>query len=145
MKRKLSNVVKVIFFYWIVLSSVTYANDDQIKLREIYKKDLSFSEKSIILQGKEVRIYGFMAPPLKAVSNFFVLTKMPMSVCPFCESDADWPDDIIAVYSNKIVKAVPFNVPIIVQGILDLGEHKDEETGFYSRVRLLESEYEKYD
>ena len=85
-----------------------------------------------------------MAPPLKAESRFFVLTKMPMSVCPFCESDADWPDDIVVVYTEEILRAVPFNVPIIVEGILDLGSYKDEESGFYSRVRLLKSEFEKY-
>ena len=129
---------------YIFIYSFAYAENDKIKLREIYNKDLSFSKKAIDFQGKSVRIYGFMAPPLKAESRFFVLTKMPMSVCPFCESDADWPDDIVVVYTEEILRAVPFNVPIIVEGILDLGSYKDEESGFYSRVRLLKSEFEKY-
>ena len=134
----------IVLTCYIFIYSFAYAENDKIKLREIYNKDLSFSKKAIDFQGKSVRIYGFMAPPLKAESRFFVLTKMPMSVCPFCESDADWPDDIVVVYTEEILRAVPFNVPIIVEGILDLGSYKDEESGFYSRVRLLKSEFEKY-
>ena len=134
----------IVLTCYIFIYSFAYAEKDKIKLREIYNKDLSFSKKAIDFQGKSVRIYGFMAPPLKAESRFFVLTKMPMSVCPFCESDADWPDDIVVVYTEEILRAVPFNVPIIVEGILDLGSYKDEEPGFYSRVRLLKSEFEKY-
>ena len=134
----------IVLVYGIFLSSLVYAKNDKIKLREIYNKDLSFSEKAKDFEGKLVKIYGFMAPPLKAESSFFVLTKMPMSVCPFCEDEADWPDDIIVVYTEEILRAVPFNVPIIAEGILDLGNYKDEETGFYSRVRLLSSEFEKH-
>lgn len=42
-------------------------------------------------------ISGYMAPPLTPTIRFFVLTEVPMSVCPFCSSDADWPDNIIVV------------------------------------------------
>ena len=141
---KIINLNKSILICCVFLNSLAYASNDKIKLREIYNKNLSFSSKALDLQGKNVRIYGFMAPPLKAESQFFVLTKMPMSVCPFCESDADWPDDIVVVYTEEKLRAVPFNVPIIAEGILDLGGYKDEETGFYSRVRLLKSDFEKY-
>ena len=44
---------------------------------------------------------GFMAPPLKAEAKFFVLTEIPMSICPFCSSDADWPDNIVVVYLDE--------------------------------------------
>ena len=82
-----------------------------------------------------------MAPPLKVDTNFFVLTKMPMSVCPFCETEADWPDDILAVHTKRIVKVLPFNLKIEVQGVLELGTEKDAETGFVSRVRLIDATY----
>lgn len=72
---------------------------------ELYGKisvlGLEFSDKVKNLSGKKVRIQGFMAPPLKADSQFFVLTKMPMALCPFCSSDADWPPDILVVYLRK--------------------------------------------
>ena len=73
-----------------------------------------------------------MAPPLKANARFFVLTKMPMAVCPFCETEAEWPEDILAIYTKRRVKPVPFNVKIKTRGILALGALRDPETGFLS-------------
>ena len=32
---------------------------------------------------------------------FFVLTSMPMAVCPFCETEAQWPDDIVSCSSAR--------------------------------------------
>ena len=120
------------------------AKPKMVKMRDLYNKDLSFSTQAQKFTGKEIAVYGFMAPPLKAESKFYILTKMPMSVCPFCESEADWPDDLIMVYTKETVSVVPFNVPIVSQGILDLGTKSDPETGFVSRVRLLQSDYEKF-
>ena len=72
---------------------------------ELYSKfgvlGLEFSEKVKSLAGQEVTIKGFMAPPLKAEAAFFVLTEIPMSLCPFCSSDADWPDNIVVVYLGE--------------------------------------------
>jgi hypothetical protein len=82
-----------------------------------------------------------MAPPLKADSNFFVLTKRPMAVCPFCESSADWPDDILAIYTKRTLKVIPFNVKIVVQGVLELGDMTDPDTGFVSRIRVVDARY----
>ncbi|MDR2100178.1 MAG: hypothetical protein LBP40_05045, partial [Campylobacteraceae bacterium] len=62
---------------------------------------LSISQKVKSLSGKKVSIDGFMAPPLKAKSNFFVLTNMPMALCPFCSSDTDWSADIIVIYLKE--------------------------------------------
>ena len=39
-------------------------------------------ELATALEGKRIRVEGYMAPPLKAESTFFVLTKRPMAVCP---------------------------------------------------------------
>ncbi|MBN9060360.1 MAG: hypothetical protein J0H21_14385, partial [Rhizobiales bacterium] len=47
---------------------------------------LTFSDKVKQLAGKAVTMRGFMAPPLKAEAAFFVLTEIPMSLCPFCSS-----------------------------------------------------------
>ena len=62
-----------------------------------------------------------MAPPLKAESEFFVLTKRPMAVCPFCEPGTTWPRDILAIYARRTVDVIPFNVLIHVTGTLELG------------------------
>lgn len=116
---------------------------DEIKLRDLYNKDLSFSDLALINEGKTVDVSGYMAPPLKAESSFFVLTKMPMSICPFCDSEATWPTDIIAVYARDIVTVQPFNVAIITRGTLELGAYRDPELGFVSKVRLANAEYRR--
>lgn len=117
--------------------------DAPIKLRDLYNKDLSFSDLALSLQGSRISVAGFMAPPLKAESVFFVLTKKPMAVCPFCEPGMPWPDDILAVYARRVVEVIPFNVPITVTGLLELGDAVDPELGFYSKVRLADASYQR--
>ncbi|WP_116085022.1 hypothetical protein [Tropicimonas sp. IMCC34011] len=112
---------------------------ETVKLRDLYRKDGSFTDLALSHEGKRVTVEGFMAPPLKANSQFFVLTKRPMAVCPFCESEAEWPDDILAVYTKRIVNPVYFTVDIAATGVLELGAMTDEETGFVSRVRLADA------
>lgn len=114
-----------------------------VRLRDLYNKDLSFSEIATTMEGESITVSGFMAPPLKAESRFFVLTTRPMAVCPFCESEAEWPNDILAVYTKRLLKVVPFNVPLLARGKLELGAVKDEETGFVSRVRIVDATYER--
>jgi hypothetical protein len=115
--------------------------DPVMKLRDLYNKDLSFSDRALAAKGNRVTISGFMAPPLKANSVFFVLTKMPMAVCPFCEPGMPWPDDLLAVYAKRVVDVIPFNVQILVNGVLELGDAVDPELGFYSKVRLVDASF----
>lgn len=77
-----------------------------------------------------------MAPPLKPTLRFFVLTSVPMAICPFCSTDANWPNNIVLVYLEKKAYALPFDRPIRVEGVLELGAKTDEETGFVSLVRI---------
>ncbi|WP_420393711.1 hypothetical protein [Acuticoccus sp.] len=114
-----------------------------VRMRDLYEKDLSFSQFALVSEGERIAVRGFMAPPLKAEAPFFVLTKRPMSVCPFCETSAEWPDDILAIYTKRTVDVVPFNVPILTRGELQLGDHRDPNTGFLSRVRLADAVYER--
>ena len=115
---------------------------ESLKIRDIYKTQDEFSQRARDLQGQRIDIPGFMAPPLKADANFFVLTKMPMSVCPFCETSADWPNDIVFVRMREKLDAVRFNRPILASGILELGIAKDADTGFVSMVRLVDATFE---
>ncbi|MBE3639481.1 hypothetical protein [Mangrovicoccus algicola] len=124
-----------------VLLRPALAADARVRLRDLYDKDGSFSDLAGQLEGSRISVTGFMAPPLKAESRFFVLTKMPMAVCPFCETEAEWPDDILAVYTKRIVDVVPFNVNIDARGVLELGSYKDPETGFLSMIRLGDASY----
>ncbi len=115
---------------------------DPIKLRDLYQtRGTGLSDLARESEGTRIAVDGFMAPPLKAESRFFVLTKRPMAVCPFCESEADWPNDILAVYTRRIVAVSPFNVRITVSGGLELGAYRDPDTGFVSMVRLTGASY----
>lgn len=119
------------------------ADDTRIRIRQLYQKDMSFSPLAHKLAGQVISVSGYMAPPLKAETHFFVLTKKALSVCPFCEDEAEWPDDIILVYSDDLVSVIPFNYRILVTGKLEIGTQEDPETGFVSRVRLVEADYER--
>lgn len=119
------------------------AAEDALRIRALYEKDLSFTDFAQGLEGQRVTMQGYMAPPLKAESQFFVLTARPMAVCPFCESEAQWPNDIIAVYTKRIIDLVPFNVPLLTSGMLKLDTFTDPDTGFVSRARIVESIYER--
>jgi hypothetical protein len=97
---------------------------------------IALSEKLKSLEGQKVEMKGFMAPPLKPTLDFFVLTRVPMSICPFCSTDAAWPYDIVVVHLEEPVRALPFDRPIRVEGELELGTKVDRETGFVSLVRI---------
>lgn len=130
-------------FAGILLPNTSCAADAPLKLRTLYNKDRSFSDLAHSLEGTRVSVGGYMAPPLRADSQFFVLTKIPMAVCPFCETEAEWPRDILAIYTKRIVDVVAFNSKIVTRGVLELGTFKDPETGFVSRARLVDAVYER--
>lgn len=113
---------------------------DTLTFSELYSGGgvlgLTFSPKVLELKGKEIAIRGFMAPPLKAEADFFVLTREPVALCPFCSSDADWPDSILVVYLAKRQPFVQNNATIEVRGVLEVGSQVDSATGFVSQLRL---------
>ena len=122
-----------------LIATAAYAELDGMRMRVLYNRDLSFSDKAKDLEGSRVEMTGFMAPPLKADANFFVLARVPMAVCPFCESEADWPDDIMVVYLKRRLVTVPYHQRIDVSGILELGPYIDPDTGFFSKLRLTKA------
>ena len=115
-------------------------NDGVVLFTELYKgrssRGLVFSDKLVALNGKRVVMTGFMAPPLKPALDFFVLTRMPLSLCPFCASDAEWPEDIIFVRMPLGKTIQPTSATVRVTGQLDIGTKTDEATGFVSLVRI---------
>ncbi len=112
---------------------------------ELYGKisvlGLEYSSKVKELAGQDVTMSGFMASPLKAEASFFVLTEIPMSICPFCSSDADWPDNIVVIYLDEKQTFVQPGTRIEVTGRLEMGSWTDPETGFLSRLRLRGARY----
>jgi hypothetical protein len=116
-----------------------------LTFNEMYGKvgvlGLEFSDKLKQLSGKEISMKGFMAPPLKAEAAFFVLTEIPMALCPFCSSDSDWPDNIVVVYLSEKQTFVQPSTTIDVTGVLEHGSWTDPETGFVSLVRICNAQY----
>ncbi|WP_302273566.1 hypothetical protein [Acidaminococcus intestini] len=128
------------------MSIALEANAASLDFSDMYSgassEGLVFSDTLNSLNGSEVTMTGFMAPPLKPSINFFVLTETPMAICPFCSTDADWPYNMVVVYVNGSVDALPYDQEVTVTGTLDLGSYMDGDTGFVSQVRLLDATVE---
>jgi hypothetical protein len=101
---------------------------------------LKFTQRLLALKNQRISMTGFMAPPLKAESNFFVLTREPVSLCPFCSTDAEWPTDIVVIYLNRAIPPARFSDPLEVTGVLEIGSKTDPETGFVSQIRLVDAQ-----
>jgi len=104
---------------------------------------LKFADRTLALKGQTVRLRGYMAPPLKPESNFFVLTREPVAICPFCSSDAEWPVDIVVIYASKTVLPTNFSERIEVEGELEVGSFIDPKTGFVSQLRIHDAVFHK--
>jgi hypothetical protein len=112
-----------------------------VRFRELYAQGTEFSDFALAHADRVVAVQGYMAPPLKAMSRFFVLTRLPMSYCPFCESEAEWPETILVVYTREVIEPVPYNLPIVAEGRLELGGWLDPELGFWSKMRLMDADF----
>ena len=116
---------------------------ERVSFADLWAEGAEFSDKAKQLAGKAVEMRGYMAPPLKPEVDFFVLTSLPSAVCPFCDSAAAWPEDIVLVVLDRPVRAIPYDRLIGVRGTLHIGTETDTATGFVSRVRLRDSKYAK--
>ena len=117
------------------------ADEMPVKIRDLWAERGEFSQLAKDLQGKRIAVKGYMAPPLKAEIDFFVLTRIPMAYCPFCDNGASWPDDLMLIRVAKTLAIVPFNTLIVTTGVLDTGTETDPVTGFVSRIRLVDAQY----
>jgi hypothetical protein len=120
-------------------AAATLSFDRLYKSRSI--RGLEFSDALLALRGQHVTLTGFMAPPLKAESTFFVLTALPMAICPFCQSDADWPDDIVVVILKAPTAMASGGTRLAVTGTLQVGSNTDAVTGFVSQIRLVDASF----
>lgn len=117
--------------------------DNRLTFDSLYKSvgvlGIEYSDQAKALKGREVRLRGYMAPPLKPESRFFVLTREPVAVCPFCSSDAQWPVDIVVIYLRDTLAPVDFSRRIEVSGRLEMGSWTDPDSGFVSQVRIVDA------
>lgn len=106
-------------------------------------RGLVFSDLVKTLAGHAVSLIGYMAPPLKAEARFFVLTREPMAICPFCQSDADWPSDIVVVMMKEETPMVSAGTRVVVTGRLEVGSAVDADTGFVSQLRIVDAAFRR--
>ncbi len=116
------------------------ANPVDLTFDEFYdgydlRTGLVLSNKLVSLDGQQVVIEGYMAPPLKAELDFFVLSRVQLAICPFCSSAADWPNDIALVYVTGD-PVLPTPNPLRIVGRVEVGASYDHETGMVSVVRI---------
>ncbi|MBW4436844.1 MAG: hypothetical protein KME04_06895 [Pleurocapsa minor GSE-CHR-MK-17-07R] len=96
---------------------------------------LLLSDMLVSLDGQEVVMEGYMAPPLKPELDYFVLTRVRLAFCPFCSSTGDWPNDIALVYLADGTTTAT-TAAIRVTGRIEIGASVDAETGMVSLVRI---------
>lgn len=137
MKRRQFTISMALF----AVAPAALAEVPRLRMFELYREQLSFSETAKRLNGNIISMQGFMAPHLKVESDFFVLSNTPVDTCPFCESEDQWMDSIIFVRMKKRQETEKPGDLIQVEGRLDIGPQTDAATGFVSRVRLLDASY----
>lgn len=119
------------------------ARTPDLRFRDLYTRGTTLSDYASALVGQRIEMTGYMAPPLKPEIDFFVLTKLPMATCPFCNDASDWPTDLVVSYSKIPLDVVRYSDLIRVEGTFETGLHTDKATGFVSLVRLMDVSYRK--
>ena len=118
-----------------------------LQFDQLYKsfgvRGYEFSDTLLGLKGKAVVMRGYVAPPLKPESHFFVLTGQPLALCPFCQSDAEWPVDIVVIYLHSASPLVSAGEEVVVTGRLAVGSWTDPETGFVSQIRIADANFRR--
>lgn len=129
------------------LAPALAAAPERLTFEGLYKSfgvlGYSFADRVTGLAGREVAMTGYMAPPLKAESDFFVLTREPLAICPFCQSDADWPVDIVVIYMARTAPLLNAGEKLTVTGRLDLGSWTDPASGFVSQIRIRDASFRR--
>ena len=110
-----------------------------IRIFELYGEDDQFSPLAEQLKGRRVAVQSFMAPHLKVDSDFFILSNTPVETCSFCASEGDWIDSSIFVRMCRKQESLDPGPFIVVEGTLEIGPERDQETGFISKVRLVDT------
>jgi len=103
---------------------------------------LIISDKLKSLDGQQVVMEGYVAPPLKPRLDFFVLTRIQLATCPFCSNSTDWPDDIALIYMPE-PDTINSDLPVRVFGRMEIGTSVDAETGMVSLVRIYAENIEQ--
>ncbi len=139
-------IVAVLYFWLGAVVAASGSNVREISFDQFYigssVQPPEFSPLAKSLAGKRVRISAYVAAPFRAEAEFLMLTRVSMHICPYCNSDNNWPVDIIVAYTRGIIPAPNSAKPVIVTGVLEIGEKLDAVTGMVGQLRLIDATVE---
>ena len=106
---------------------------------DVVRGGVEFSQNLLELEGQEVVMIGYMAPPLKPRVSWFALTREPMATCPYCSDAADWPEDVVfaRLPSGRNTNSENHQTLLRVTGRLEIGVDSNVEEGL-SLIRLVD-------
>lgn len=144
-KKKIGVIVLVILSICIIAMLYIQENDIEFDFRKV--NDISFSQLNSMediqkLNGKKVRILGYMSPASPYNSSCTYITDKPYSTEVFQEEKYN----TMAVYSkdNKVIDYS--NHPVYITGDLVVGEITDEQENSYKyRIQNAQIENAKLD
>lgn len=135
----------LLFFALLCLTGTAKAATAELSFDELYSGGgvlgLQFSDKVKNLAGQRITIKGFMAPPAQGRGSLLrahTRTRGPVPVLPIRRGLAD---NILVVYLSSSQSFVQNNTTIEVEGVLEIGSHRDGDTGFISQLRLRDARF----
>lgn len=117
------------------------AQEEPLPLPQLLADPLRPSTLALSLDGRAVEVLGYMAPPHAPEARHFALIAEPTPISPFNARGVPWPAHVLPVYTEALLRVIPFNVAIRARGRLEIGEFEDEAFGFASRLRLVDTRY----
>ena len=136
----------VVFYFWLGAVSASDSEIKEIRYDQFYVGNNvqapEFSQLAKSLAGKRVRVSAYVAIPFRAEAEFMMLTRSSMHICPYCNSDNNWPVDIIVAYTKGVIPTPDPSKQVIVTGVLEIGEKLDTITGMVSQLRLMNATVE---
>ena len=134
----------LLFFALLCLTGTAKAATPELSFDELYSGGgvlgLQFSDKVEGLSGQRVIIKGFMAPPLRpgppsSHANPWLCARSASQTRtgPTTSLSSTFPQPELRQNNSTIE----------VEGVLEIGSHRDADTGFISQLRLRDARFRK--
>ena len=79
---------------------------------------------------------GILAPPLNADTGSIKFTQKPVSICPFCSPDVEWPPAIVLTYVPRMTEPTAPVMMTEVTSILGFNPSTGPASGIVSKAGL---------
>lgn len=112
---------------------------ETIKFSELYTMasgEKTVSEKIKALDGKKVKIRGFMAEQSPVDESFIYFVNAPFTVCPFCVITDSTKLEVLTVYMANKSRIKYTTEPVEITGTIEVAEKADEVFGEVTQFRI---------